>query len=97
MIIDITERLKFDKDPVIVVKGVELTVNSDALVVLNLLALSKEMSVDPAKIEEAVKLLFDEKNLKKLESMKLKMKDFMVVVQEGMKAAMGAEEEGQTP
>lgn len=97
MIIDITEKLKFDEDPVVVVKGVKLTVNSEAVNVLNLLALSKEMEADPSKIDEAVKLLFADKDLKKLKDLKLKIKDFMVLVREGMKVAMGTEEETKTP
>jgi len=87
---DFSEKLKFNEDPKLVIKDVELTVNSDAEAVLRLMdVLSTKGEVAGA--VEAVKILFNGKDQKKLQSLHLKMKDYLAVIQVAVQLAMGAD------
>ena len=91
--IDISEKLNFEENPVIVVDGVELEVNSDAETILRMMgAFSEEDEIKA--IGKAINLIFNEEDRKKLYSIrrdgkKLSMADFNVIIEEAMDAAMG--------
>lgn len=85
---DLTEKLKFNEDPVLVVKDVELTINSDAEAVLKLMSILQE-KVEVSGATEVLDLLMSEKDRKKLSALHLKIEDYGVVVQTAIKLAMG--------
>lgn len=88
MIYDATAKLKFNEDPVLKIKDVELTVRSDADVLLKLM----DVMQSKGEIEgagEAIRLLFDDKDYKKLQKLHLKMDDFMEVVRLAAALAIG--------
>lgn len=89
---DLTEKLKFNEDPILVVKGTELTVHSDAESVLKLMdVLGSKGEVTGA--VEAAELLFGGKDRKKLSDMKLKMDDYLLVIKAAIQLAMGVDPE----
>lgn len=95
---NLTEKLKFEEDPILQIGDEELTVRSDAetlLQVLDLLNTKGEL----AALREVIKLIFSEKDQKKLAKMKLKADDFKTVVSTAISLAMGEdpdeEDEGE--
>lgn len=90
-IVDITEKLAFDENPVLVVRGKKLEVQADAENLLVMMGLFNNESNQEAAIK-AYKLLFTEKDRKKLADMKLSFKDLMVVIQEAITLATGEED-----
>ena len=88
MIYNLTEKLKFDTDPVLVIKDKELTIKSDAEVVLKLLdILSTKGEISGA--VEAMSLLLSSADLKKLNSLHLKTPDFVTVMKAAVRLALG--------
>lgn len=91
--IDITDKLNFEENPIIVVKGKELEVNTDASNVLKILALA-DGEKSGAALEEMADALFTEKSRKTLNSLKLKMNDYSKVIEAAIGLAVG-EDEGE--
>lgn len=92
-VVDITEKLSFDEDPSLMIRGQVVAVNSDAPTVLKVMGLvSKNAGME--EILQAYELIFPEEARAVLDSMKLKMKDLMVVIQEAMELVTG-ESEGE--
>ena len=97
MLYDMTERLKFDDDPVLKIKDTELTIKSDAPTVLKLMDIMQQNGEMEAAVK-AVDLLFSPKDRKKLDAMNLKMSDFIEVISVAVALAVGEdpdEEESQ--
>ena len=92
---DLTDKMKFDQDPTIVIKGVELTVRSDAETVLALLDVIENKG-EMAAITQCMDLLFDAADQKKIRKLGLKMDDFVVLIQTATALAVGEDpdEEG---
>ena len=91
--IDISEKLNFNENPVIVVEGVELEVNSDAETMLRIMGAFDEEN-EIRGINKAVTLLFGEEGREKLYSIrrdgrKLSIADFSVIVSNAVEAVMG--------
>lgn len=65
-VVDITDKLSFDENPTLVVKGKKLEVNADAPTLLKVMSLlgNKEPGID--EILEAYNLIFSEKAKKRL-------------------------------
>lgn len=89
---NITEKLKFDEDPVLVVKDKELTIKSDAETVLQLMdVLSTRGEIAGAM--EAMKLLLSPADQKKLQGLHLKTNDYIEVMKAAVNLAMGEDPE----
>ena len=91
--IDISDKLNFEENPVIVVDGVELEVNSDAETILRMMGAFGEENEIKA-IGKAIGLIFSEEDREKLYSIrrdgkKLSMADFSVIIESAMDAVMG--------
>lgn len=91
--IDISDKLNFDENPVIVVEGVELEVNSDAETMLRIMGAFEDKDEIKA-INKAVTLLFGEEGREKLysvrrEGRKLSLGDFSTIVSIAVDAVMG--------
>lgn len=77
--LDITDKLSFDQNPVLVVKGQEIEVNADTKSLLQLMALLKD-GYGPEKVEATYNLLFPEASRKKIDKLHLLFTDFSTLV-----------------
>lgn len=88
MVYDATAKLKFNEDPILRIKDVELTVRSDADILLQIIdIMQKKSEMEAAK--EVIELLFSEKDYKKLQKLRLKIEDFMEVFRMATSLALG--------
>ena len=94
-VIDITEKLSFNENPVLKVGNVELEVKADAENMLKIMGLFSGEKNEIQAAVEAAALLFSKEDQKKINSKKLSMKDYMILIKEAMDAAMGEEESGE--
>ena len=86
---DITDKLTFDGNPVLVSKGKELEVNADAPTMLKVMNFFGSDGVEIEQINQAYELIFPDKSRKEIEKMKLSVKDWMTVVQEAIGLVVG--------
>lgn len=93
-VIDITDKLSFNENPILKVKNQQLEVQADAETMLRIMGLFNEKSETVAAVE-AASLLFSEADKRKIAKMKLSMKDYMVLIETAMNVAMGENEEGE--
>lgn len=88
-IVDITDKLTFDGNPSLVIKGKQLEVNADAPTMLKVMNFIGGGGVEIDQINEAYQLIFPEKSRKEIDKMKLSVSDWMTVVQEAMTLVVG--------
>lgn len=91
-VVDITEKLEFDSNPKLVIKGIEYEVDTDAEVVLKVLGMLKSEGTTPAAIIKMYELIFPEKEREKIAKLKLKFKDFKVVVEDAINLVVGEDD-----
>ncbi len=94
MVYDLTEKLRFDEDPVLVIKNTRLTVRSDAEVVLKLMDVLRQQG-EAAGAGEAMELLLSPEDREKLRSLGLKLDDYIAVVRAAVQLALGADPEDE--
>ena len=87
--VDITDKLTFDQNPALIIRGQELEVNADAPTMLNVISLINGEGDDIEQIEAAYKLVFTEESRKIVEEMKLSVPDWMILVREAMALITG--------
>lgn len=87
-VIDITEKLTFEGNPSLMIKGKKLEVNADAPTMLRVMAL---MSDDPGadEILKAYDMMFPDKSKKEIEKLGIGFSDLIVVVQEAVNLIVG--------
>jgi len=90
--VDITDKLSFEENPSLVIKGKVLEVNADAPTMLKVMGLMSADDPGAREILEAYDMMFPERSKKELERMKLGFKDLIVVVQEAVQLISGVEE-----
>ena len=88
MLYSLTDKLKFDENPQIEVKGKLLTVKADARTVLKLMDIVNTKGETEGALE-AVNLLFSEKDQKAIDSLKLSMGDYVTLVATAIQLAVG--------
>lgn len=88
-VLDITDKLSFDENPKLLIKGEEIEVNSDAPTVLKVMSMMGKEDPGMEEIVDAIDLLFTKESRKKIEKMKLSIGDLIVVVQEAIKLITG--------
>lgn len=93
-VVDITDKISFDENPKIMVKGEMLEVNADAETMLKIMGAFQNKGSIEASLE-AYELLFSEKDRKKISKMKPQFKDFMKIIEIAMNLAKGEEEPGE--
>ncbi len=86
---DITDKLTFDGNPVLVIKGKELEVNADAPTMLKVMNFFGSDGVEIDQINQAYELIFPDKSRKEIEKMRLSVSDWMIVVQEAIGLVVG--------
>ena len=95
-IVDITDKLNFDENPKLVVKGKELEVNADAATVLKIMGvLGNGEGATPKEIVTMYELIFNDKVRKEIEKFKLSFTDFQTLVQTAINLVVGEEEPGE--
>lgn len=96
-IIDITDKLSFEGNPKLIVKDLEIEVNTDAPTVLKFMKLiNDEESSESSIMLKSYELLFSKENREKIESLNLDFSDFMVVVKSAMSFINGnSDKEGE--
>lgn len=89
-IVDITDKLSFDGNPVLVIKEKKLEINADAPTVLKVMNFSQKENVnDMEVVSEMYQLIFPEKSRTEIEKLKPSISDWMTIVQEAMKLVTG--------
>lgn len=90
MTCNLTEKLKFSEDPILRIKDTELTIKSDAEVVLQLMdVLTNKGEIAGAR--EAMELLLSAADKKKLSALHLKMEDYIEAMKAAVQLAMGGD------
>ena len=93
--VDITERLTFEENSVLVIKGKELEVNCDAPSMLKIMGLMGEDGLENKNMLRAYELLFPEETRVEIEKMKLNFNDWTKVIEAGMSLATGDDAGGE--
>lgn len=95
--VDITDKLTFDGNPMLLIKGVEVEVNADAPTMLKVMGLmdSAGETVEMNAICEAYELIFPEKSREVINGMKLNVPDWITVVESAMDLITGGGDDNQ--
>ena len=81
MKLDITDKLSFDVNPALIIKGEEYDVNADAPTMLKVLAIIGDGdNVSPDSLMATYELIFSKKTRDRLDRMKLSFRDFQEVI-----------------
>ena len=90
--VDITEKLSFEGNPSLVIKGKAIEVNADAPTMLKVMNLMSNDDPRAQDIMDAYDMIFSGKSKTELEKLKLDFKDLIIVVQEAVQLISGVEE-----
>lgn len=91
---DITEKLSFDGNPSLIIKGTELEVNADAATVLKVMgALGDEPG--PGQVVNMYNMLFPDRSREVIDGMHLSFEDFKTVVENAITLITGEADEGE--
>lgn len=93
-VVDITDKLSFDENPALVIKGKQLEVNADAPTMLKIMNLMTAEGLEMEQIGEAYELVFPEKSRKEIDKLKLSINDWTTVVMEAMNLILGDDKSG---
>lgn len=88
-VVDITDKLSFDDNPKLMIRGKEIEVATDAPTMLKVMNLMGSKDLGIKEIMDAINLLLPEKSRKEIEKMKLSFGDLMIVVQEAIVLVVG--------
>lgn len=87
--VDITDRLNFEENPVLVVRGEELEVNQDAPTMLKVMGMMGNGDAGAAEVLKAYELIFPEESRKKIEKMKVGFGDLLILVEAAVELIAG--------
>jgi hypothetical protein len=90
--VDITDKLSFEGNPALIIKGKELEVNADAPTMLKIMSMVNNDISETEQINGAYELIFSKKSRETIEKMKLSTADWVVVVQEAVSLVIGETE-----
>lgn len=89
-VVDITDKLSFDGNPTLVVKGKKLEVNADAPTVLKVMNFMQKENVNDMEVVSAMyQLIFPEKSRTEIDKLKPSISDWMIIIQEAMELVTG--------
>ena len=94
MIYSLTEKLNFDENPKIKIKDKTLEVKADAETVLSLMDIVQNKDEMQATVE-AANLLFSEKDVKTIKSLKLGFRDYMTLISTAINLAVGEDPDAE--
>ncbi len=93
--VDITEKLSFEENPCLIIKGKQIEVNDDAPTMLKVMGLMSEEDPGIQEITDAYGLMFPEDSKRTLDELKLSFRDFVTVVQSAITLITGEETPGE--
>ena len=83
--VDITEKLSFEENPILVIKGKELEVNTDAETVLKLMGTIGDIeNTSQKEVLNMYELIFPESSRNVIRDLALSFNDLKLVIQEAM-------------
>lgn len=89
-VVDITDKLSFDGNPTLVIKGKKLEINADAPTVLKVMNFMQKEDVDDmGVVSNMYELIFPEKSRTEINKMKPSVNDWMTIVREAMTLVVG--------
>lgn len=88
-IVDITDKLSFDGNPSLVIKGKTLEVNADAPTMLKVMGLMGANEPGPKEIVDMYEMMFPDKSKREIEKLKLGFNDLIVVVEAAVGLIIG--------
>lgn len=97
-VLDITEKLKFEENPALIISGKKYEVNADANTMIEVMAeIGSGDDMSPASISKLCKMIFTNKAQKDLEKLHLKFEDYTTAVSEAINliSDSGEDEEGE--
>lgn len=94
-VVDITDKLTFDGNPYLMIKGEKLEVNADAPTLLKVMGLFGNEQPGPKEIMDAYNLVFPEKSRKEIDKMKPMFSDLLIIIQEAVSVATGDVGQGE--
>lgn len=95
-VVDITEKLSYEENPVIKVKNQKIEINADAATMLKVMGVLSENDNPGAKdVLKMYDLMFSEKERKKIEQLKLNFSDFKTLVFTAINLITGENEQGE--
>ena len=83
-VVDITDKLTFEGNPSLMIKGKKLEVNADAPTMLKVMGLMGSDDPGVSEILKTYDMMFPEKSKKEMEKLALNFSDLIVVVQEAV-------------
>lgn len=86
---DITDKLTFEGNPSLIIKGKKLEVNADAPTMLKVMSLMGSDNPSMNEILTTYDMMFPEKSRKEIEKLKLSFNDLVVVIKEGIDLITG--------
>ena len=94
-VIDITDRLDFDQNPVIRIKDTDIEINATAETMLRIMGMiGRVTSNDPEAIMEMTTLLFGKEGLETLLATGISFKDLLKIIQFTVDLVTGDDDEG---
>lgn len=94
--IDITEKLDFESNPILIIKGNEYEVNADAETVLRVMGILGEGGKETVdSILKVYELIFSEEHRNEINELKLQFSDFQKVITEAINLVIGEETQGE--
>lgn len=94
MIYNLTDKLNFDEDPVLIVGDSKFTIKSDAETVLKLMDVVQNRG-EIAGASEALDIMLSKADKKKLDALHLKMNDYILFMETALNLAMGEDPDEQ--
>lgn len=95
-VIDITDKLSFDENPKLAIKGKELEVNADATTVLRIMGIVGDGEETTAKdVVSMYELIFPEESRREIDKMKLSFADFQTLVGAAINLVTGDDDSGE--
>ena len=88
-VIDITDKLTFDGNPSLVIKGKKIEVNSDAPTMLKVMGIMGNGDPGVEEIMKTYNLMFSEKAQKEIGKLGLSFQDLVVAIQEAVQLIVG--------
>lgn len=88
-VVDITDKLSFEENPKLRIRGNELEVNSDAPTMLKVMGLMESENAGAHEILDTYDLMFPEKSKEAIKDLGLNFQDLIVVVREAVALIAG--------
>ncbi len=93
-VVDITEKLSFEENPKLVIKGKELEVNADTATMIKIMGmLGDGGEVTPKQVVDMYNTIFPDTAKTEIEGMHLDFRDFQIVMESALSLITGDEED----